>query len=120
MKASLTPARQRLLRLLQEVEFGRIENLVLRDGEPLLEMQPRVVRTITFAATGSRNRSRRVEEFELKQQMVEMFRQFDRIGNGVVARIDIKHGLPCFMTVEETACDVLPSCPPMETREGGR
>ena len=39
-KQSLSPARRRLVELMQEVNFGRIEGLHVRDGEPILEQAP--------------------------------------------------------------------------------
>ena len=43
-KGALSPARRRLVELMQEVNFGRIESLCVRDAEPLLEPAPRVLR----------------------------------------------------------------------------
>ena len=39
-KTSLTPARRRLVELMQEVNFGRIERLKVRDWEPVLDPPP--------------------------------------------------------------------------------
>lgn len=49
-KASLTPARRRLLELMQEINFGRIEGLAVRGGEPVLDPPP---------ARGARDQVRR-------------------------------------------------------------
>ncbi len=121
MKSSLSPARQRFLRLLGDIQFGRIENLVLNGGEPLLEVRPRVVRTITFYDNSRATRERDESDFVLKGQVVAMFREFDELGTGVVSRIDIKSGLPCFMTIEEPGCcDRSLATPGLSDRRGVR
>ena len=47
--SSLSPARRRLLRLMQQLNFGRIEQLTIRRGEPVLEPMPRLVVEYKFA-----------------------------------------------------------------------
>ena len=47
-KASLTPARGCLVELIQEINYGRLEGLEVRDCEPVLDPPPRVVRKIVF------------------------------------------------------------------------
>jgi hypothetical protein len=36
-KAALSPARRRLVELMQEINYGRIERLEVRDGEPVFD-----------------------------------------------------------------------------------
>ena len=49
--ASLPPARRRLLTLMQELNFGWIENLSVQDGDPVFDPPPTVVRQVKFGAT---------------------------------------------------------------------
>ena len=99
-KAALSPARLALIALLQTVNFGTIEDLVLHEGEPVLGTVPRLIRTIKI---GSRDNGPRSEidrnDFVLKAKIVELFQHFDRIGNGRVT-IRVQHGLPTQITVE--------------------
>ena len=98
---SLSPARRRLLELFRDVQFGRVEMLLLQRGEPLLGPDTRIVRTITFGGDVGAKRDPGSDESCLKRQMTELLAHFDRIGTGTIDRIDIKAGLPCFMTVDE-------------------
>jgi hypothetical protein len=41
-KAALTPARKRLIELMQEINYGRIESLMVRNGEPVFDPPPMV------------------------------------------------------------------------------
>ncbi|HCF06303.1 MAG TPA: hypothetical protein DEU72_08760 [Desulfomicrobiaceae bacterium] len=100
-KASLTPARRRLLELMQEINFGRIEGLAVRGGEPVLDPPPRVVREIKFGGENGPRRELGSDDFALKAQAVEFFTHLSRLGDGTVEILEIKHGLPFRMSVEE-------------------
>jgi len=99
-KAALSPARRRLLGLMQSVNFGTIQALELRDAEPVLVPAPRVLRTIKIGgqANGPRPEVGK-PDFVLKAAIVEIFEHFDHIRNGTVA-IRVQHGLPTQITVE--------------------
>jgi hypothetical protein len=43
------------------------------------------------------------DDFLLKHQVVELFSLFNKIGNGVVAALEIQRGLPSRATFEEPA-----------------
>ena len=43
-KEALSPARKRLIELMQEINYGRIEELQIRDGEPVFNPPPTVLR----------------------------------------------------------------------------
>ena len=47
-KVSLSGSRRKLLEIMQEANFARIEGLRVRDGEPVLNPMPRVIREVKF------------------------------------------------------------------------
>ena len=96
----LSPARKQLLALMIEIRFGRIENLHIRDGEPVLDPLPRVLRSVRFGHVAERNAWQAAENFVPKKQVIELFEQFDQLRDGTIARLDLKGGLPCSMIVE--------------------
>lgn len=100
---SLPPERRRLLRLMQQMNFGRFEALVIRDGQPVFEPAPRQVHEFKFPGDNSPRPELNAENFLLKTQVVELFQQFDRLKNGTVEVLEIKHGLPFRMLVAEAA-----------------
>jgi hypothetical protein len=100
-KAALTSARRRLLELMQVVNFGEIRALVVRDGEPVLDLASRVVRDIKMGGENGPRSELRVDDYVLKKEVVEFLAELDRIGNGMVERLEIKHGLPFLMSVRE-------------------
>jgi hypothetical protein len=84
---------------LQALQYGRIETLVVRAGEPAFWPPPAVTREVKFGAQSPAERV--TGDFLLKTQVVELFEHFDRLGEGTVALIEVKGGLPFRMLVSE-------------------
>jgi hypothetical protein len=101
-KSSLSPARRRLIELMQRVNFGRIEGLTIRNGEPVFNdaAPPRIVLDLKFGADNAPRPESRIPEFSLKAQAVEMFGHLDRLRNARIESLAVKHGLPFGMHVE--------------------
>ena len=102
-KSSLPEPHRQLLELMQHVNFGRIERLVIDEGQPLLEPRPRVVREFRFPGENGSRPEAAIEDFSLKAQVVELFRSFDEMRDGLIDVLEIKHGLPFRMIVEDSA-----------------
>jgi hypothetical protein len=91
----LSPARQRLVRVMQNINYGRIEHLTLRRGEPVLDPKPVCVQTIKLRYKGDAPRVEVTsEDFELKPEVLELMKTFDRVRDGVLPKIDVYQGLP--------------------------
>lgn len=100
-KASLPPARRRLLELFQHINFGRLESLTVQRGEPILDPRPVIVREHKFGGENGPRPEIDAADFLLKQQVVELFTFFDELQDGVIDVLEIKHGLPFRMIVTE-------------------
>jgi hypothetical protein len=99
----LSADRRRLVALLQRVSFGNIERLVIRGGEPVFDPPPKVAREVKFAAGGGPREEPDCADFALKAQVVELFAHCERLRDGVIDLLVVKHGLPFQMIVEEAA-----------------
>ena len=102
-KSALSTPKARLIELMQRVNFGRIEELAVRDGEPVFDPSPRVVREVKFGGENGPRPETAKADFTLKAQVCDLFAQLEALGDGTVQCIEIKHGLPFKMTVEEDA-----------------
>lgn len=102
-KTDLSAGRRRLVDMMQEVNFGRIHQLQVRDGEPAFTPMTRVERQIKFGGENQPRPEAALDDFELKRNVVELFESFERLGNGIIKQLEIKAGLPFGMTVEEQA-----------------
>jgi len=100
-KATLTPARKRLVELMQEINYGRIEQLHVRDGEPVFDPPPTVLRLFLFGKDNGPNESRGNDGFALKKKVAELFEVFDRERLLSIQELMIDNGLPVRMTVAD-------------------
>jgi hypothetical protein len=102
-KASLSPARRRLLEVLQQVNFGRIESVVIKDGEPFFDSPLRIMREIKFGSENGPRPEIDTSDFLLKSQVVELFVLFGTLRDGTIDVLEIKNGLPFRAIVREGA-----------------
>jgi hypothetical protein len=75
-KTSLNRHQQKLIELMQQINFGRISNIPVVGGNP---------------------------EFTLKQEVLSLFEHLTRMGDGTIRHLEIKHGLPFLIRIEERA-----------------
>lgn len=98
-KSVLSPARQRLVELMQEINYGRIKALQIRAGEPVLSSSVCIEEEIVFGKDNTSNVSWAKSDFALKKEVVELFQLFDRKQQFSIERLEIQDGLPRRMTV---------------------
>jgi hypothetical protein len=102
-KSSLSESRKWLVEIMQRLNFGRIEHLQVRSGEPVLDPALQIVRDIKIGGENGPRPESETPDFILKAQVLEFFEHLDRLGNGTVHEVEIKHGLPFKLTVEVPA-----------------
>jgi len=104
-KSLLSPSRRYLVELMQRINFGRIEGLTVRGGEPVFDTDapPRVMQDVKFGGENGPRQEAHTADFALKLQVVELFGHFDRLVNARIESLTIKHGLPFTMQVESIA-----------------
>ncbi|MCK4873632.1 MAG: hypothetical protein KAS72_12995 [Phycisphaerales bacterium] len=100
-KRQLSSSRARLLEMMQELNFGRIENLRIRAGDPVFNPPPRRVYEIKFGGDNGPRPEAEIGDFALKRQVQDLLVQLDRIGDGLIEVLVVKHGLPFSMQVAE-------------------
>lgn len=103
LKGALSEPRKRLVELMQDINFGRLEGVRVRDAEPILDPAPGIVREIKFGGENGPRPELHADEFALKSQVVEMFAQINRLRHCHVETLEIKHGLPFRMLIREAA-----------------
>lgn len=100
-KQQLSSSRARLLEMMQALNFGRIEILSVAAGEPVFDPSPTVIREMKFGANNGTRPELSLGDFVLKAEVRELFDAITRIGDGVIDRIEVRHGLPFRMIVSE-------------------
>jgi hypothetical protein len=102
-KASLSPARRRLLERFQQINYGRVERLTVQAGEPVFEPPPRVVREYKLGAENGPRPELNASDYLLKAAVIELFGVLDRLPDGTIDVIEVKAGLPFRVIVAEAA-----------------
>lgn len=102
-KSSLTRPRQRLVELMQDTWFGWVEDLPVRDGDPVLDPLPRFFKELKFDGDDGPPPSLPSDDFVLKSQVVKFLAYLDRLRNGVICRLEVRYGLPFRVVKEEAA-----------------
>jgi len=85
---------------MQRLNFGRIEDLHVRGGEPVFNPAPRVVRKLKIGGENGPRPETDHEDFLLKQQTLEMLEAITLLGDGEVRAIEVKHGVPFSMEID--------------------
>jgi hypothetical protein len=88
---------------MQELNYGRIEGLVVRGRQPRIDPAPTTIRELKFGAENGPRPERQVSDFLLKAQVVELFALFDQLEDGVIDVLEIKGGLPFRVLVRDAA-----------------
>jgi hypothetical protein len=101
-KSSLSSPQKRLLETMQKMNYGRIEDLSIRGGEPIFDPPPRIVRDVKLGAADNGARPELESgDFALKREHVELFESLCRLGDGMIDSIEVKAGLPFRLAIEE-------------------
>ncbi len=86
---------------MQRLNFGRIEGLAIRGGEPQFQPPPRLVKDIKIGGENGPRPELTIEDFALKNAVIELFDHLSRIGDGTLESIEIKYGVPFKLVVEQ-------------------
>jgi len=104
-KSSLSPAQRQLVELMQVLNFGRIQGLRLRDGQPSFAPPPRVIQKLKMGGDNGPRPEACSEDFRLKHQTIEMLETMGRLTQSEVLAIEVKNGLPFSIEIEKVTED---------------
>jgi len=101
-KTSLTAPQRRLLETLQRTNFGRIERLAVRNGQPVFDPAPRIVKDVKLGNPENEARPElKAIDFILKREHLDLFENLAKFGTGTIEAIEIRHGLPFRILFEQ-------------------
>ena len=106
-KRSLDPTKLKLVEAIEELRFGRIEQISIRDGRPHCEQATQIVQEIKLGAETKPHVERSDADLTLKSEFERLFIQFDRLRDGLVD-IEVRHGLPFRLVVRRFRRELLP------------
>ena len=101
-KSSLSPELRKLLEVMQKTNYGRIQGLQVRNGQPVFNPPPRLIKDVKLGSVDSESRAElEAADFILKREHIEFFETLKRVGDGLIETIEIKSGLPFRLTLEQ-------------------
>jgi hypothetical protein len=98
-KIDLTDQERQLVSLISRVSFGRIESILIRDGQPCLK-EALVVRDLKLGADDNNERAIS-EDFRLKDRVIELIGEMRRSKDAIIRKVEVRHGLPVHLQIEE-------------------
>lgn len=101
-RQELSRSRRRLLELMRDVGYGRIENLTIRAGEPIFDESLLLFREVLLGRKSKEHAVPSENDFELKAQIMDLFEYFNRMQNGIIPLLKIQDGLPFQLHLKES------------------
>jgi len=105
-KSSLNPAQRRTVEIIEALDFGVIERLLILGGLPFLEPEPRIVQAVKLDSKPTLQSDRICADLILKKEFENLFEQLSRFGNGFVD-IEVRHRLPSRLVLERRYKELL-------------
>ena len=103
-KSSLSPKQRSFLKIMQEVNFGRFEGIIVRNGELLFTPSTKILRKIKIGGNNNPRAEVVIKDFILKKEVKEALEHIMCIKNGKIRRIDFQNGLPVLLEIENDLC----------------
>lgn len=97
----LSPNMRHLLRRMWQLGYGTIRRLHVRDGQPVFDPAPAVVRTIRLGQPEPGIGKPACDDFALKQQQLALVRLLADVGTGVIDLVKVHDGLPVGLEIHE-------------------
>ena len=100
-KHVLAPEEQRLLETMQAVNFGRIVEVEIKGGRPVIGTNWKTIRTIRIGKENGPRPELEKQDFVLKAKQVEIFEHIRSLKDGAKIMVCVQHGLPEWIYVTE-------------------
>jgi hypothetical protein len=102
---------------MQQLNFGRIEGLKICNGEPTFDPAARIIQDIKLGTENGPRPELDHGDFVLRSSVVEMFDYFAGLGDGRIAVIEVRHGLPFRLLVERRQAEFSQRPESLDSRE---
>jgi hypothetical protein len=99
--SDLSPGRQELVRLCETINFGSIENLEVRDSEPVFDPAPLMLRDLKLDSDEGSRPELDLVDFVLSNEVLRLARHLDEMKIGTVRRVEVRGGLPRRILLEQ-------------------
>jgi hypothetical protein len=98
--SQLSPERQALVRLCQTIDHGSIEDLDVRQSEPVFDPFPVMLKDVKLDVDEGFRPEIALADFEVTHHVNRLCRLLDKMAAGRIRRIEVRGGLPRRILVE--------------------
>jgi hypothetical protein len=98
--SQISPARQALVRLCQAANHGRIDELQIRDSEPVLSPAPSILFDVKLDSEEEPRPELGLSDFVLSREVCRLLDRLDEIENGRIERLEVRAVIPRRMVFE--------------------
>jgi hypothetical protein len=113
--SDLSSARQALVRLCQNINHGSIEDLEVRDSEPVFDPWPVTVRDVKLDSDEGPRPELDLADFVLSDEVQRLVRHLDEINCGTIRHVEVRKGMPRRILLESQ----VPAAPDRGPRRSG-
>jgi hypothetical protein len=100
-KCSLSSNQRRLLERMQQLGFGTIRGLHVRNGEPQFDPPFEITRTARLPGNNAARPELALNDFVLKRAQTSFFEELMAINDGIIEQLKVQDGLPVWIEVRE-------------------
>ena len=92
--SQLSASRQTLMRLCQDVNFGQILDLLVRDAEPIWNPGPTILSEVRLDIEEAPRPEGELPDFKLSSEIQRLMCQLDQLKDGRIEKIEVRGGVP--------------------------
>jgi len=98
--SQLSPPRQELVRICQTVNYGQIQGVVVRGGDPIFEPAPVVVIDAKLYRDDGPRPELGLADFVLRDDVRRLMANLDSAKDGLIRCIEVRAGMPHRIVLE--------------------
>lgn len=101
-KQELSEPLQKLIEMMQAINFGHITGLAVTAGQPDFSQPYRTIRSVKMTGGENGPRSESLSpDFELRKEHLALMDLIAGLPDGTCLTIDVRHGLPFMIEIEQ-------------------
>ena len=97
--SDLSPARRTLVRICQTINYGHIENLEVRDSDPILDPSPVMLKDVKLDSDEGPRLELSLTDFVVSGEVLRLMSLLDKMKRGTIRRLDVRAGVPRRMSL---------------------
>lgn len=92
--SELSTARRAFVRQCQQMGFGKIVGVAVREGQPVFTDQTELLFDVKLDSDENPRPEQDLRDFAVTGEIVRLFSKLDAIGNGTIEHVEVRAGIP--------------------------